>query len=217
MARTLLFAASTLVSTLAVQAAKVIDRMAVIVGNHVIKASDIDRDLRLTEFMNREPLNLNAEAKRKSADRLIDQEVIRREIETGGYRRPSEAEADAFEKQLQKDRFGGSAAQLREALMRYQLTPAELREQLLWQLTVLRFIEQRFRPGVLVTDEDVRSYYDQHLDELRKHNPGRSRFELMQPEIRNLLEGNRINQNFNEWLQEARKRYRVEYRQEALQ
>src|SRR5690242_2766095 len=38
------------------EGAVVIDRMAVIVGQHVIKASDVDRDLRLTEFMNREPL-----------------------------------------------------------------------------------------------------------------------------------------------------------------
>src|SRR5690349_15608152 len=78
------------------EGAIVLDRMAVIVGNHVIKTSDIDRDLRLTEFMNREPLNLGSEAKRRSAERLIDQEIIRMEIVTGGYRRPSEAEADAF-------------------------------------------------------------------------------------------------------------------------
>lgn len=191
--------------------------MAVIVGLHVIKASDIDRDLRLTEFMNREPLNLNREAKRRSAERLIDQEVIRMEIVTGGYRRPSDPEADAYEKQLVKDRFGGSAAQLGAALARYGLTTQQLREQLLWQLTVLRFIEERFRPGVLVTDDDVRSYYDQHLDEIRKQNPGNSMFEAQKPKIRSLLEGDRINKNFTDWLEEARKRYRIDYRQEALE
>src|SRR5260370_16139417 len=86
----------------ALEGAVVIDRIAVIVGQHVIKASDIDRDLRLTEFMNREPLNLNREAKRRSAERLIDQEVIHMEILTGGYTQPAGAEAGALAKRLQK-------------------------------------------------------------------------------------------------------------------
>ena len=89
------------------------DRMAVIVGKHVIKTSDIVRDLRVTEFLNREPLELGSDAKRKSAERLIDQEIIRQEIVSGGYRRPSDEEGTAFEKQLEKDRFHGSSADLR--------------------------------------------------------------------------------------------------------
>jgi len=43
----------------------VLDRMAVIVGKHVIKTSDIDWDLRVTEFLNREPLDFSSQAKRK--------------------------------------------------------------------------------------------------------------------------------------------------------
>ena len=114
-------------------------------GRHVIKTSDIVRDLRVTEFLNREPLDLGSAAKRKSAERLIDQEIIRQEIVTGGYRRPSEAEAEAFEKQFESDRFHGSAVQLRAAVAKYGLTEELLREQLSWQLTVLRFIDQRFQ------------------------------------------------------------------------
>src|ERR1035441_6480073 len=63
----------------------VIDRIAVIVDKHVIKASDIGRDVRVTEFLNREPLNMNADVKKKAAERLIDQTVIREEVEKGGY------------------------------------------------------------------------------------------------------------------------------------
>lgn len=66
------------------QGAIVLDRIAVIVGKHVIKKSDIDRDLRVTEFLNRQPLSLISTVKRQSAERLIDQEIIRQEIITGG-------------------------------------------------------------------------------------------------------------------------------------
>jgi hypothetical protein len=195
----------------------VLDRMAVIVGKHVIKTSDIDWDVRVTEFLNREPLNFSAEAKRKSAERLIDQEIIRQEIVTGNYRRPPDSDAAALEAQLKRDRFGGSDARMREALQRYGITEDRLRAQLLWQLTVLRFIDERFRPAVIVTDEEVRAYYDQRIAELRRQYPEDNRFEALEQKIRSLLEGQRINEAFNQWLEGARKRARIEYRQEAFQ
>jgi peptidyl-prolyl cis-trans isomerase SurA len=199
------------------QSPVVIDRIAVIVGKHAIKISDIVEDLRVTEFLNREPLGLNAAAKCKSAERLIDQEIIRQEIVTGGYRRPSEAEGQAYEKQLENDRFHGSAAQMRQALAKYDLTEEQLREELLWQLTVLRFIDQRFRAGVLVTDEEVKSYYEQHLAGLRVQYPNGYSLEELQGKVRSSLEGERINQSFNEWLEQQRKMYRIEYKQEAFE
>jgi len=192
--------------------AEVIDRIAVIVGRHVIKTSDIARDLRLTDFLNREPLELSAEAKKNSAERLIDQEIIRQEIVTGGYRRPTDEDAESFEKQLVRDRFHGSAAQASAALAKYGLTEPQLRAQLLWQLTVLRFIDQRFRAGVLVTDEDIQSYYEQHHREL-----GTDSIEALKPKIRSTLEGDRINDLFNAWLAHERKTTRIEYKQEAFQ
>jgi peptidyl-prolyl cis-trans isomerase SurA len=206
-----------LILACASQGGVVIDRIAVILGRHAIKTSDIVRDLRVTEFLNREPLDLGSAAKRKSAERLIDQEIIRQEIITGGYRRPSEAEAEAFEKQFENDRFHGSAVQLRAAVAKYGLTEELLREQLLWQLTVLRFIDQRFRAGVLVSDDEVKSYYDQNLAALGAQNPHGYSLEALQPKIRSTLEGERINQNFNEWLEHERKIYRIEYKQEAFE
>ena len=91
----------------------VLDRMAVIVGKHVIKTSDIDWDLRVTAFLNREPLDFSSPAKRKSAERLIDQEIIRQEIVTGNYRRPADSDAAALETQLKRDRFAGSDQRMR--------------------------------------------------------------------------------------------------------
>ena len=196
--------------------AVVLDRIAVIVGKRVIKTSDIDVDLRLTAFLNREPVRGDSDNKRRSAERLIDQEIIRQEIISGGFRRPAESHAAALESQLTRDRFGGAEARLRAELTRYGLSASDLREQLLWQLTVLSFIDQRFQAGAVVADEDVRSYYDQHLAELRRQNPQGSSYESLAPQIRKVLEGERVNQNFNQWLGQARSRYRIEYKQEAL-
>ena len=206
-----------LTMTSAWSAVVVLDRMAVIVGKHVVKTSDIELDLRVTAFLNREPLKLNQESRRQSAERLIDQEIIRQDIVTGNYRRPPESDSEALAAQLKRDRFGGSDPRMREALQRYGITEDQLRAQLLWQLTVLRFIDERFRPAVIVSDEDVRAYYDQHLAELRRQYTDDSSFEALEGKLRSLLEGQRINENFTQWLEQARKRARIEYRQEALQ
>jgi hypothetical protein len=198
------------------QAAVVLDRIAVIVGKHVIKASDIDRDLRLTALLNGAPLDLSSGEKRKAAERLIDQELIRQEIVSGRYKRPGEAEAANLEQQFQRDRFGGSESRLRQVLQKYGLSDEQLQEHLLWQLTVLRFIDERFRPGILVSDEEVRSYYDQHLEELRRQHPRDYRFDSLKDVIQETIVGERINIELDQWLKQARNRYRIEYKQEAF-
>ncbi len=197
--------------------AVVIDRVAAIVGKHAIKSSDIQRDLRLTQFMNREPVNLSSGEMRKAAERLIDQTLIRDEIVRGGYRRPADSEAQNLLNHLVRDRFGGSDDRLRQALSRYGLTEDELQEEILWQLTVLRFIDQRFQPAVQVTDEDVKTYYEQHLAALKRDYPRSNGLEALQTQIRASIEGERVNQAFTAWLADARKQVRIEYREGAFQ
>jgi hypothetical protein len=195
----------------------VIDRIAVIVDKSAIKASDIDRDLRVTEFLNRAPLDTSVAAKRKSAERLIDQTVIREEMEKGGYSKSKVPEVDGMVKKLLTDRFGGSGARLQQELSRYGLTEAQLRMQLQWQLDVLAFIDQRFRPGILVTDDQVKSYYDEHRSDFARQFPQLKSYEALEPKIRASLEGEQLNKNFDEWVAEARKRDRIVYREAAFQ
>jgi len=195
----------------------VIDRVAVVMGKHAIKLSDVDRDLRVTQFLNREPLKLGSDARRRAADRLVDQSIISDEIANEAMAKPAGSDAEAMMERLRRDRFGGSDARLRQALMAYGLTEDTLRAELLWQIEVLRFIDQRFRPGVVVTDDEVRQYYDEHRSELARQYPQTPKLEELEPKIRASLEGERINQSFVQWLDRARQRNRVEYRQGAFQ
>ena len=201
----------------ALPGAVVIDRMAIVVGKRVIKSSDIERELRLTEFLNRDEPNLGSDLMRKAAERLIDQAIIRNEIENGANAPPAPSDADGLLMQLRQDRFRGSNELFQAALSRYGIRENQLRSHLLWQVTVLSFIDQRFRPAVLVTDEETRSYYDQHLAELKQAYPQNAAFEVLAPKIRSSLEGERVNQKFVEWLELARKRAHIEYRQGAFQ
>jgi peptidyl-prolyl cis-trans isomerase SurA len=197
--------------------ATIIDRIAIAVGRRAIKTSDIDRDLRLTAFLNGAPVTNSAAARKGAGERLVDQQLIRQEIATGQYPRATDAEAAELLHQIRSSRFGGSDQRLRAALARYGLSESQLQDQLLWQLTVLRFINDRFRPGVQVSDEQVRQYYDAHLADLTRQYPKDSSFETLEPKIREMIEGDQTNQQFEDWLTAARKNVRIEYHQEALQ
>ena len=195
----------------------VVDRIAVIVDKRAIKTSDIDRDVRVTEFLNRQPLDTSVDARKKAADRLVVQTVIREEMEKGGYTKSTADELDGMVTGILNDRFGGSDARLRAELARYGLTEPQLRMQLQWQLDVLKFMDERFRPGIIVTDDQVRDYYGKYKTQLERNYPQLKTFEAMEPKIRAILESDQLSRNFDEWLEEARKRDRIVYRQEAFQ
>jgi hypothetical protein len=196
--------------------AVVLDRIAVVAAGHAIKLSDIDRDIRLTDFLNRGPLDFSPAARRAAAERLITQQIIRDEIVNGGYLRAPESQAAQLLADLRRDRFGASGERLRQALHHYGLTEDELQKQLLWQITVLQFINQRFRGGVVVTNEDARDFYDEHYAELQKQYPKNNSLEALEPKILKMLEEQAVDRAFNEWLDETRKNEKVEFKDEAL-
>lgn len=203
--------------TSALPGAVVLDRVAVVVGKRAIKLSDIERDIRVTSFLNHAAVEAGPAARCKSAERLVDQSLIRDEIATGDYERASDAEAAALLQNLRRERFGVSEVQFRQELAKYGVTQDQITEALRWQLTVLRFIEERFRPAVLITDDAVQAYYDQHLAELRKQNPQDSSFETLEPKIREQLASVEVDKQFDAWLAEKRKDNRVTFRQEVFQ
>ncbi len=182
--------------------AVIIDRIAVIVNTHAIKDTDIERDIRLTNFLNGDVLSLSEPERKKAAQRLIDQQIIRREVELGNYSLSTPAELNTFLSSIQQQRFGGAGG-YGQALSTYKLTDEEVRAQLNWQITVLHFIEQRFRPAVIVTDEEIDQYAKTHKQP--------------REQIQETLIGLRVNDAFEVWIDRARKRAEIQYRESGLQ
>src|SRR5690242_5513097 len=73
----------------------VVDRVAVVVGKIVITESEVLQEVRLTEFLNDQPLDLRPGPRRAAAERLVDQQLIRSEMEIARYPEPSPADAEA--------------------------------------------------------------------------------------------------------------------------
>jgi hypothetical protein len=204
-----------LLSTLPTSAV-IIDQIAVVVGDSIVKDSDISRDLRVTDFLNDQPLNLSEQARKGSANRLIDQIFIRREIQLGDYPVATWEEASRQVELLVQKQFKTDAA-LQDRLRRYGITAPDLISHFLWQLTVLRFIEVRFKPAVLVTEADIQNYYNQHAQEFRRKHPGKSSLNDVRTEIADTLTAERVDKLFFSWLDEQRKQAKIKYFERSLQ
>jgi peptidyl-prolyl cis-trans isomerase SurA len=195
--------------------ADVIDRIAITVANQVITASQIDEEVRVTAFLNHEKLDLSLPEKKASAGRLIDQALIKREMDLSRYPLPALSDADSAFKDFQSrypDRTAFDAG-----LLDYGITEGALKEHLRWQLTVLRFIDYRFRPGIQIPDEDVQSYYRQELLKWREQGlqPIPS-LEDKRAQIEEILTQQQIDQSLDQWLADARKQATIRYLDEAL-
>jgi hypothetical protein len=145
--------------------AVIVDRIAVVVDDRVVKDSDITRDIRITDFLNGDPLDFSEPARKKSAQRLIDQQLIRREVTVGGYTKATPEEADNFLDSIIKQRFQGNHSEYEAALQKYGITGEQLHAQLVWQITVLHFIEQRFRPAVMDSGPGVEKRVNELFEE----------------------------------------------------
>ena len=196
--------------------AVVIDRIAILVNGKIIKQSDIDRDTRVTEFLNRERLNLSAGTRKAAANRLIDQVFIRGDLELGGYPEATLSDADRELDLIRAQRYPNSAA-FNRVLASYGLTQLDLRTEFQWQLTVLSFIDRRFKPAAVVSDEEIQNYFAEHHAALERASPGKTALDDFRQQIENTLSGEKVNQLFFSWLDEQRKQAKIQYLEEGFE
>ena len=194
---------------------EVIDRIAITVGNQVITESQIGEELRVTAFLNHLPLDMSVSAKKKAAARLIEQALVRREMELSLYPAPSASEADTSLKALQA--MYPSERQYEKELADYGLSEDALKRHLLWQLTLLRFVDFRFRPGIQISDSDVQAYYQEQRSEWQKKGaqPIPS-LEEARSQIEEILTQRGIDQALDRWMMDAQTQVTIRYLDDSL-
>ncbi len=199
----------------ALLAAEVIDRIAITVANQVITASQVDEEVRVTAFLNNEKLDLSPGEKKKAAVRLIDQALIKREMDLSRYPLPALSDADGALKDV-KTHYSNPAG-FEPALNDFGITEAQLQQHLWWQLTVLRFVDYRFRPGIQVPDSDVEAYYQQQLRKWKEQGvqPAPSLADE-RAQIEEILTQQQIDDSLDRWLAETRNQVPVRFLDEAL-
>ncbi len=207
-----------LLGTRIVCGAELIDRVAVSVGTTVITESELLEHLRIRALLEGIPLQLDGDSKRDAADRLIQQALIRREIENTRYVIPEAAMAQPLVTSFKVSRFHDNASEYQAALKKAQVTEVEVQASFLWQLTVLRFIEFRFRPGIQIAAEDIRDYYEKKfLPEWRSRSKDAPpSAEDAASAVEEILLQQRIDNQLDRWISLTRTQVSIRYREEVF-
>jgi len=194
---------------------EIIDRIAISAGNQVITEGQVEEEIRLTAFLNHEKPDFGVAERKKAAGRLIEQALIKRDMDLSRYPLPAPSEAEASLRDIQAT----YAPDLlyRQKLQEYGITEEALERRLLWQLTLLRFIDYRFRPAIQIPDADVKTYYDQQLAEWKQQGiQSIPTLEDSRTKIEEILTQQRIDQALDTWIAETRRQVAINYLDEAL-
>jgi hypothetical protein len=195
---------------------EIIDRVAVVVGKRVITESEILREVRLTAFLNGTPIDLSAASRRKTAERLVEQRLIRNEMESNLYPIPAPDAVEQMAKDVQS-KFP-SRERYQQELQRAGISEEDLNAHLLRQLITLRFIEFRFRPGVQVGEEELNKYFNERFaPKLKKAHP-ETEFSLddYRAQVEQAVLGEIVDKASDAWLKAAREHTRIEFRAAAF-
>lgn len=196
---------------------EIIDRIAVSVGNRVITASDLDREIRVAAFQSGVKPDLSAAARRATAERMVEQKLIRRELETSRYPVPDAAQVQPALEKFKKQYFTNDE-EYRRALTDYGVTEQDVKEQLLWERALALFIEMRFQTGIQVTGGEIQDYFDKVVKPAAEAaHPGQPvALEDYRDRIEQALAGQRADREMDNWLKEARGRTEIRFHDEVF-
>jgi peptidyl-prolyl cis-trans isomerase SurA len=197
---------------------EIIDRIAVSVSNRVVTASDLDREIRVTAFLDGKPADFSPAAKRATAERLVEQQLIRRELETNRYPMPSAADVAPILDKFERDHFK-DVADFERALAAAGITAQDVKDELLWQRGLLLFINARFRLGVQVSDRQIEDYFEKVVKPAAQAaHPGATvALDDYRQSIEDTLAGPMVDHQLDEWLKEVRGRTDIVYHDEVFQ
>jgi hypothetical protein len=197
--------------------AAIIDRIAVSVGSQVITLRDVEREIRVTAFLAAAKPDLSAANKRAMANRLVEQTLVRHEMESSGFPFPAPAEVEPSLEKLKKN--FPSETDYGRALAEYQITEQEVRDLLLRMLTLEQFTSLRFRPAAQATGAAIQDYFDRVVaPAARAAHPGQPvALEDYRTQIEEKLTGDMADREMDNWLKEARKRTEIVFHPEAFE
>lgn len=188
---------------------QVVDKLVAVVNNDIILESDVDEEERFTKLY---PYGVTSGTtpREQALTRLIDRDLILQQI-----RQPApvvdKAQVDSEETDLRKDLPACQRADCKsdagwaKFLASAGFTEDELRARLQQRAEVLRFIEQRFRSGIRISDQQIEDFYTQTmLPQYRKEHATPPSLDVLSPRIEELLLQQQVSKLLDQWLKSLR-------------
>lgn len=202
-----------LVGALAVPgfAGQIVDRVIAVVNGHAILQSDWEEEIALEAFLNARASDSFTPTDRKAAlDRLIDQELLREQLQPG-QPAPTDKVAARVAEVRKLHPEAASEDGWRGALRKFGLSQASLEKRLSDEIQLMNGVENRLRPSIQIDQHAIESYYrDDLLPELKKKGGREVSLAEVFGQIKDLLAEQRLNQLLTGWLATLRSGSRIQ-------
>ena len=191
--------------------AEILDKVVAVVGKSVITASEVAQQLRLESFINQRPVDNSAQARALALRRLIDQSLISQEMLITSFLGASDEQIEQELAASGQQEFPNGMS-FDAALKAYNLSEEDLRDFLLRQINMLRFIDFRFRTGMEISEDEIKSYYENsYTPQVRLVEAGvPERLEEVRGQIREIVAQQQVEASLDDWLKRVRATSRID-------
>ena len=194
--------------------AEIIDRIAVSIGNSVITESELIEEIRVTAFLNHSEPLLTSEEKHNAAERLIKQRLFKRDMGLSHYPMPAIEEGTKVAAAMRTPDPAGFDSDLE----RCGITEEILAKHLWWQITLLQFLDYRFRSAIQLQEADIADRYQKMKEDWeKKGETSIPTIEEARASIEKLLTDERVDQAADRWLGDARTQMDIRFHKEAFE
>jgi peptidyl-prolyl cis-trans isomerase SurA len=187
----------------------VLDRVVAVVNGDMILESDVDEERRFEEI---QPYrSVNNFTRERAIERLIDRTLILQQAALEPEDDVSDKELDAQLLTLRKDipECKQYRCETDEGWQRFigdhGFTAEEFKDRWRKRMQLLKFIEVRFRNGVTISEEEIRTYYEKTmLPEYAKRNVTPPKLEAISKRIEEVLLQQQVSALLEDWLKSLR-------------
>lgn len=187
----------------------VLDRVVAVVNGDLILESDVDEERRFEEI---QPYrSVNNFTRERAIERLIDRILILQQAALEPADAVSDKELDAQLVTLRKDipECKQYKCETDEGWQKFigdhGFTVAEFRERWRKRMELLKFIEVRFRNGIAISDDQIKTYYEKTmLPEYAKRNVTPPKLETISKRIEEVLLQQQVSALLEDWLKSLR-------------
>jgi peptidyl-prolyl cis-trans isomerase SurA len=187
--------------------AQVIDRIVATVNGHVILQSDWDEALCYEALLtNRTLAQFTDDDRRAVLDRLIDQELLQRQMKSADFPHATDTEVAARVADARKLYPQAASAEAWQALLaQYHLVEKDLLARVRQQIDVMRLVDARLRPTVEIDSKSIEAYYrDQFVPKLKQSGASEVPLADVSAKIREVLTEEKVSELLVSWLQTLR-------------
>jgi peptidyl-prolyl cis-trans isomerase SurA len=200
----------------------VLDRAVAVVNKHVILASDLQDEMRLSIL---EPNRDGELTPQLALDQLISRTLIEQQIRQEDERsiEPTQQEVAARVAELRKvlpacvRENCATDEGWKSFLAAHGLTPERVESYLRYRLEILGFIEERFRQGIQISPQQIEAYYRNTLLPQYKSGETPPTLDQVAQRIQEILLQQQVDNLFDNWLTNLRQQGNVEVLDPALE